>query len=137
MISKKLKIDKFSFLTFLFRLSKAPQQQKRVRGTSISKAPAAVAPAPNQFTREPLSARQSWGQPAYPASGNSTPLYSPAVQPVAPLNTFTPAPQLSAYQHGIHNPVVEDISSFNPPVPHFDHGKNNINTERWSSGKND
>ena len=29
--------------------------------------------------------------------------------------------QYTAYT-GIHNPAVEDLSTFNPPVPHYDHG---------------
>ena len=72
------------------------QPDSRVRGSSVSK----PATAQNQYSREPLSARQSWGQPAYPAQPAmaSNQLYNPAAQPVAPVSAFTPAPQLSAYQ---------------------------------------
>lgn len=92
---------------------------RRSRGSSISNT------VPNQYSREPLSAKQSWGQAAYPAV--QTPaqptIFNPSTQPVAPVQTFTPAPQLSAYQHGIHNPAVEDLATFSPPVPHYEHGK--------------
>lgn len=105
----------FLLFKFLFRQVKTSQQPNQSRGTSVSK---------NQYTREPLSARQSWGQTAYPAAANPAPqLFNPvAPQPAIPLGGFSPAPHMSAYQHGIHNPAVEDLNSFNPPVPHYDHG---------------
>ena len=65
--------------------------------------------------------RPAWGQPPA-ATTPATSFYNPqmpAVNPMEPPPMMTP----SSYSHGIHNPAVESLNTFSPPVPHYEPGK--------------